>query len=105
MAADMLTNHLVRDLDDHDLSVLHTRNTQNGLVGVACVNPLKKKIRGPAANILFPNDIAIAPPTMTYSAPWLLLAVNQLLDASSSARRCLGDSAGRQRTFIMKFHK
>ena len=32
---------------------------------------------------------------MTYSAPWLLLAVNQLLDASS-ARRCLGDSAGRQ---------
>ena len=40
MAADMLTNHLVRDLDDHDLSVLHTRNTQNGLVGVACVNPL-----------------------------------------------------------------
>ena len=38
----MLTN-LVRDLDDHDLSVLHTRNTQNGLVGVACVNPLQKK--------------------------------------------------------------
>ena len=45
----MLTNHLVRDLDDHDLSVLHTRNTQNGLVGVACVNPLQKKIRGPLA--------------------------------------------------------
>ena len=43
MAADMLTN-LVRELDDHDLSVLHTRNTQNGLVGVACVNPLHKKI-------------------------------------------------------------
>ena len=38
----MLTN-LVRELDDHDLSVLHTRNTQNGLVGVACVNPLHKK--------------------------------------------------------------
>ena len=38
----MLTN-LVRDLDDHDLSVLHTRNTQNVLVGVACVNPLQKK--------------------------------------------------------------
>ncbi len=56
----------------------------------------------PPANILFPNDIAIAPPTMTYSAPWLLLAVNQFLDASS-ARRCLGDSAGGQRTFIMKF--
>ena len=37
----MLTN-LVRELDDHDLSVLHTRNTQNGLVGVACVNPLHK---------------------------------------------------------------
>ena len=48
MAADMLTNHLVRDLDDHDLSVLHTRNTQNGLVGVACVNPLHKKISRPA---------------------------------------------------------
>ena len=42
MAADMLAN-LVRELDDHDLSVLHTRNTQNGLVGVACVNPLHKK--------------------------------------------------------------
>ena len=27
---------------------------------------------GRAANILFPNDIAMAPPTMTYSAPWLL---------------------------------
>ena len=39
----MLTN-LVRDIDDHDLSVLHTRNTQNGLVGVACVNPLQKKL-------------------------------------------------------------
>ena len=39
----MLTN-LVRELDDHDLSVLHTRNTQNGLVGVACVNPLHKQI-------------------------------------------------------------
>ncbi len=47
MAADMLTNHLVRDLDDHDLSVLHTRNIQNGLVGVACVNPLHKKISRP----------------------------------------------------------
>ena len=46
MAADMWTNYLVRDLDDHDLSVLHTRNTQNGLVGVACVNPLQKKFRG-----------------------------------------------------------
>ena len=46
MAADMLTN-LVRELDDHDLSVLHTRNTQNGLVGVACVNPLHKKISPP----------------------------------------------------------
>ena len=46
MAADMLTN-LVRELDDHDLSVLHTRNTQNGLVGVACVNPLHKKISRP----------------------------------------------------------
>ena len=57
-----------------------------------------------AANILFPNDIAIAPPTMTYSAPWLLLAVNQLLD-DSSAQLCFGDSAGRQRTFIMKLHK
>ena len=44
MAADMLTN-LVRELDD--LSVLHTRNTQNGLVGVACVNPLHKKISPP----------------------------------------------------------
>ena len=43
----MLTN-LVRELDDHDLSVLHTRNTQNGLVGVACVNPLHKKISRPA---------------------------------------------------------
>ena len=43
MAADMLAN-LVRELDDHDLSVLHTRNTQNGLVGVACENPLHKKI-------------------------------------------------------------
>ena len=42
----MLTN-LVRELDDHDLSVLHTRNTQNGLVGVACVNPLHKKISPP----------------------------------------------------------
>ena len=41
--SDMLAN-LVRELDDHDLSVLHTRNTQNGLVGVACVNPLHKKI-------------------------------------------------------------
>ena len=39
----MLTN-LVRDLDDHDLSILHTQNTQNGLVGVACVNPLQKQI-------------------------------------------------------------
>ena len=46
MAADMLTN-LVRELDDHDISVLHTRNTQNGLVGVACVNPLHKKISPP----------------------------------------------------------
>ena len=46
LAADMLTN-LVRELDDHDLSVLHTRNTQNGLVGVACVNPLHKKISRP----------------------------------------------------------
>ena len=43
----MLTN-LVRDIDDHDLSVLHTRNTQNGLVDVACVNPLPKKISHPA---------------------------------------------------------
>ena len=43
----MLTN-LVREFDDHDLSVLHTRNTQNGLVGVACVNPLHKKISRPA---------------------------------------------------------
>ena len=42
----MLTN-LVRELDDHDLSVLHTRNTQNGLVGEACVNPLHKKISPP----------------------------------------------------------
>ena len=48
----MLTN-LVRELDDHDLSVLHTRNTQNGLVGVACVNPLHKKISPPG----IPNDI------------------------------------------------
>ena len=40
----MLTN-LVRDIDDHDLSVLHTRNTQNGIVGVACVNPLQKQFR------------------------------------------------------------
>ena len=46
MAADMLTN-LVRELDDHDLSVLHTRNTQNGLVGVACVNPLHKNFSRP----------------------------------------------------------
>ena len=56
MAADMLTNHLVRDLDDHDLSVLHTRNTQNGLVGVACVNPLHKKNSRPVqahANVLW----------------------------------------------------
>ena len=51
MAADMLTNHLVRDLDDHDLSVLHTRNTQNGLVGVACVNPLHKKISRPGRGL------------------------------------------------------
>ena len=51
MAADMLTN-LVRELDDHDLSVLHTRNTQNGLVGVACVNPLHKKISRTADNVL-----------------------------------------------------
>ena len=44
----MLTNLVrepLRELDDHDLSVLHTRNTQNGLVGVACVNPLHKKFR------------------------------------------------------------
>ena len=39
----MLTN-LVRDLDDHNLSILHT---QNGLVGVACVNPLQKQISRP----------------------------------------------------------
>ena len=51
MAADMLTNHQVRDLDDHDLSVLHTRNTQNGLVGVACVNPLHKKISRPGPGL------------------------------------------------------
>ena len=38
IAADMLTN-VARDLDDHDLSILHT---QNGLVGVACVKPLQK---------------------------------------------------------------
>ena len=43
----MLTN-LVRDLDDHDLSISHTQNTQNGLVGVACVNPLQKQISPPA---------------------------------------------------------
>ena len=55
MTADMLTNHLVRDLDDHDLSVLHTRNTQNGLVGVACVNPLHKKI-SPTGNRLVANN-------------------------------------------------
>ena len=42
----MLTN-LVRDLEDHDLLILHTQNTQNGLVGVACVNPLQKKFRDP----------------------------------------------------------
>ncbi len=46
MAADMLTN-LVRDLDDHDLSILHTQNTKNVLVGVACVNPLKNKFGRP----------------------------------------------------------
>ena len=39
------------DLDDHDLSVLHTRNTQNGLVGVVCVNPLHKKISPPGSAI------------------------------------------------------
>ena len=43
----MLAN-LVRELDDHDLSVLHTGNTQNGLVGVACVNPLHKFFSRPA---------------------------------------------------------
>ena len=48
----MLTN-LVRELDDHDLSVLHTRNTQNGLVGVACVNPLHKTISLPAEQNLY----------------------------------------------------
>ena len=30
------------------LVLVHTRNTQNGLVGVACVNPLHKKISPPA---------------------------------------------------------
>ena len=54
MAADMLTN-LVRELDDHDLSVLHTRNTQNGLVGVVCVNPLHKK-NSPTGNRLVANN-------------------------------------------------
>ena len=44
----MLTN-LVRDLDDHDLSILHSQNTQNGLVGVACVNPLQKQISHPGS--------------------------------------------------------
>ena len=48
----MLTN-LVRELDDHDLSVLHTRNTQNGLVGVACVNPLHKKISLPGPMLAY----------------------------------------------------
>ncbi len=56
MAADMLTN-LVRDLEDHDLSILHTQNTQNGLVGVACVNPLHKKISPPArATLAIPHS-------------------------------------------------
>ena len=57
----MLTN-LVRELDDHDLSVLHTRNTQNGLVGVACVNPLHKKMShaGRAWHIFEPILIAMA---------------------------------------------
>ena len=32
--------NVARDLEEHDLSILHT---QNGLVGVACVNPLQKK--------------------------------------------------------------
>ena len=50
MPADMLTN-LVRDLDDHDLSVLHTRNTQNGLVDVACVNPLQQQNSRPATHV------------------------------------------------------
>ena len=53
----MLTNHLVRDLDDHDFSVLHTRNTQNGLVGVACVNPLHKKISLPGELIFKTSQV------------------------------------------------
>ena len=59
----MLTN-LVRDLDDHDLSVLHTRNTQNGLVGVACVNPIQKKIAArtePADTPLHSSEVRMLP--------------------------------------------
>ena len=48
--------NLVRDLDDHDLSVLHTQNTQNGLVGVACVNPLPKKFRARAGHAARMDD-------------------------------------------------
>ena len=34
-----------------------------------CLAPGPSLGLGPAANILFPNDISIAPPTMTYSPP------------------------------------
>ena len=69
MAADMLTNHLVRDLDDHDLSVLHTRNTQNGLVGVACVNPLHKKISHPVCcSSPLPEPLLLFPEVNFYSS-------------------------------------
>ena len=56
MAADMLTN-LVCGLDDHDLSILHT---QNGLVGVACVNPLQKQISLPASSATRVTGVAPA---------------------------------------------
>ena len=60
----MLTN-LVRELDDHDLSVLHTRNTQNGLVGVACVNPLHKKISHPAKHPMIMASYTLRSSAMT----------------------------------------
>ena len=64
MAADMLTN-LVRDLDDHDLSVLHTRNTQNGLVGVDCVNHFTKKFAAGAA-VAAPSGHLLLGPSFKY---------------------------------------
>ena len=81
MAADMLTN-LVRELDDHDLSVLHTRNTQNGLVGVACVNPLHKKFSRAGRPIdivsnLFDPPIYLSKPSAVATSPFSELFCQQ----------------------------